>query len=55
MSGRSSLFLAVAALSLGGAACNKSKLTAGAEATPTPGPQPTAVEPPEYIDRKSVV
>ena len=53
MSGRvGSLCLVLAVLSVGTAACNKNKLAAGVEATPTPGPEPTAVEPPEYIGRE---
>jgi hypothetical protein len=53
MSGRRwSFVLSLVAVALAGAACNKSKLTAGVEATPTPGPEPTSVEPPEYIGRE---
>lgn len=49
MSGRWSLGFALVAVVFAGVACNKSELAAGREATPTPGPEPTAVEPPEYL------
>ena len=57
MSGRemSRLLSALVVLAAASAACNKSDLVDGpAEASPTPEPQPTAVDPPEYLGREFI-